>query len=108
MPYKIDPAFRCYQKCSSNYFLYFRALYLVEQPPAPRHDKLPGQICAEAHEKAVKMMKAEKEAQAAAAASGQVTINIGCDVEGCIDDNFCIEVILAAFDFFRVSEMKQD
>ena len=26
----------------------------------------------------------------------------------CIDDNFCIEVILAAFDFFRVSETKQD
>jgi len=26
----------------------------------------------------------------------------------CVDDNFCIEVILAAFDFFRVSETKQD
>ena len=84
----------------------------MEQPPAGRHDKLPAQLHAEAHEKAMRMAKAEKEEaakkQTLNTATGQVTINIGCDVEGCIDDNFCIEVILAAFDFFRVSEMKQD
>ena len=42
---------------------------------------------------------------------GSVAINMGClpgELDGCMDDNFCIEVILAAFDFFRVSETKQD
>lgn len=36
-----------------------------------------------------------------------VSIEIGEDLT-CMDDNFVIEVILAALDFFRVSEPKQD
>ncbi len=48
--------------------------------------------------------------RAARVASASVAIEIDpeCSDSACIDDNFCIEVILATFDFFRVSETKQD
>lgn len=36
-----------------------------------------------------------------------IEIGVGEDLQ-CMDDNFVIEVILAALDFFRVSETKQD
>ncbi len=43
---------------------------------------------------------------------GSVSIDMGEEaaaaLQHCMDDNFLIEVILAAFDFFRVSETKQD
>ncbi len=43
---------------------------------------------------------------------GCVSIDMGEEaaaaIQNCIDDSFLVEVILAAFDFFRVSETKQD
>ena len=56
--------------------------------------------------------QASKDSSAAGKIDNSDSVSIDMECSGgnlvCVDDNFCIEVILAAFDFFRVSETKVD
>ena len=100
----------------------YRALYLNEERvPDRKHNVVQvNPIVATGKQKRLLQQQEAAQAQAQQKQQQQVTNNntkgsvainmghCGPELEGCIDDNFCIEVILATFDFFRVSETKQD